>query len=256
MIAAGDHAGAARVASAFVVGQRQARRQQEDPYFNREARFHGALHSKHDDALPADAEELRRAGGMRWVEWAAGERAKDEEIKFQREFWLPVLEGWLANVERDFEGEGVKWVRSDLRREIKRLRRCLGFTQTPEERRERTRQRCERYGRARRLTDEPWPRLGAARLVDPVGRGGRTASGGRPRHRHAGSEAVSKRQAMGMEQTGERSDRHSVAGAGGPQARWAGDGDLFRRQRIRGVQVRQQVDDHGSREGPDVSLIV
>ena len=31
----------------------------------------------------------------------------------------------------------MKSVRSDLRREIKRLRRCLGFTQTPEERRER-----------------------------------------------------------------------------------------------------------------------
>ena len=149
MIAAGDHAGAARVASAFVAEQRQARKAQEtDPHLNREARFDGkrakfggAYHSKYDDAMPADAEELRRAGGMRWVEWAAGERTKEEAIKFEREFWLPVLERWLANVERDFEGEGVEWVRNDLRKEIKRLRRCLSVTQSPEERRERTRQR-------------------------------------------------------------------------------------------------------------------
>ena len=115
----------------------------------REARFGGALHSKHDDVLPADAEELRRAGGMRWLEWAAGERAKEESIKFEREFWLPTLERWLESADRDFEGEEIEWVRSDLRREIKRLRRCLGLTQSPEERRERTRQRVRAY-RARK----------------------------------------------------------------------------------------------------------
>ena len=77
-----------------------------------------------------------------------------------------------------------------------------------------------------------------------------------PRHRHAGSEAVSKRQAMGMEQTGERSDRHSVAGAGGPQARsvhdtYSGDsafGESRLRQRVTG---RSQTG-----KNTDVSLIV
>lgn len=136
----GDAVAAGREASRFVAGLRKARN--EKPYLHRESRFRGALHSKHDDTLPLDAVEFYRLPrGMRWLEWRAGELAKEEAIKTEREMWLPHLEDWLANLERDFEGEDVPSVRQRLTREIKRLRRCLGLTQSPEERRERTRQR-------------------------------------------------------------------------------------------------------------------
>jgi hypothetical protein len=118
-------------------------RNKDKPYLHRESRFRGGVWSKHDPIDPKDAGEFYRLGysAMRRIEWTAGERAKDEAIRFEREMWLPRLEDWLANLERDFEGEGVPFLRSYLRREIKRLRRCLGLTQSPEERRERTRQR-------------------------------------------------------------------------------------------------------------------
>ena len=81
-----------------MVGQRQARRQQEDPYYNR-----GGAHGAPQRARRRAASRRGRVEA-RWrhasVEWAAGKRAKDEEMIPAR-VWLPVLEGALANVERD-----------------------------------------------------------------------------------------------------------------------------------------------------------
>jgi hypothetical protein len=133
----GDAVGAGREASRFVAGLRNAK-----PYLHRESRFRGAVRSKYDDVLPLDAGEFYRLPrGMRWLEWRAGELAKEEAIRAEREMWLPHLEDWLANLERDFEGEDVPILRQRLTHEIKRLRHCLGIVQSPEERRERTRLR-------------------------------------------------------------------------------------------------------------------
>ena len=45
------------------------------------------------DWWPADPHEFL-AGGMSKIEWLAGQRARDEAIRNEREFWLPRLENW------------------------------------------------------------------------------------------------------------------------------------------------------------------
>ncbi len=144
LLAAGDKKGAARVASTFA----QLQRVQNTSCPPRETRLFTGAHSKHDDKHPADVRELIQAHGMRTIEWIVGQRAKDEAIRFTREDWLPRLERWLAEMEPEAETEkgrvAQRYWRGYLTREIKRLRRCLDITQSPDEVRAQTRERVRR----------------------------------------------------------------------------------------------------------------
>ena len=84
------------------------------------ARFKGYRKKAHTN--PPDFEAfLQQGGGMRKIEYAAGAKAAEEAIKFEREWWLPKLEGWLEIYGDD------EFLRGFLEHEIKRLRRCLGI---------------------------------------------------------------------------------------------------------------------------------
>ena len=134
MMAAGD------AASRFVAGLKR-----KPKMIGREAHFAPLGGERHANAAPPlDILELKRLGGMESVEWCAGEQAKDAEIQFQREMWLPRLERWLAAVETEDDPDRRFIMRSWLKEEIKRLRRCLGLTQSPEEKRAQTRERVRR----------------------------------------------------------------------------------------------------------------
>jgi hypothetical protein len=74
---------------------------------------------------------LITSGGVYRLE----EQAKDEVVREIRRAWLPQLEALLAAENLDL------LERAWLMAEIRRLRRSLGITQTPEERRARTRER-------------------------------------------------------------------------------------------------------------------
>jgi hypothetical protein len=80
---------------------------------------------------------LITSGGVYRLE----EQAKDEVVREIRRAWLPQLEALLAAENLDL------LERAWLMAEIRRLRRSLGITQTPEERRARTRERVLRAKR-------------------------------------------------------------------------------------------------------------
>ena len=97
------------------------------------------------DWWPADPHEFL-AGGMSKIEWLAGQRARDEAIRNEREFWLPRLESWREEHRDDPR------LRAALDQEINRLRRTLGIKQrTPDEIREQTRRRVQAYRKRQRL---------------------------------------------------------------------------------------------------------
>jgi hypothetical protein len=80
---------------------------------------------------PAPLRDLITGGGLHRLE----EQTKDEVVREFRKAWLPCLEALLA--EEDLDLMERAW----LMGEIRRLRRALGITQSPEERRARTRER-------------------------------------------------------------------------------------------------------------------
>jgi hypothetical protein len=81
------------------------------------------------------------------TEYAAGAKAAEEEIRFQRERWLPQLESWLQDprvhvIHRHF-----------LEKDIKRLRRCVGIRNPPltlEQRRAEVRERVRKHREKRK----------------------------------------------------------------------------------------------------------
>jgi hypothetical protein len=85
-------------------------------------------------------------GGMLKIECLAGQRARDEAIRSERELWLPRLVHW-----REAHGDDPG-VRAVLDGEIKRLRRTLGIRiqRTPDELREHTRRRVQAYRKRQR----------------------------------------------------------------------------------------------------------
>jgi hypothetical protein len=98
-----------------------------------------------------DAYEFFRVGGMWSVEHRAALVAAREAVKnavqFEREYYLPRIEAWLA-AERD------EMLRHFLTSELNRLRRALGLKQSDEERRAKTRARVARH-RAKKARQKP-----------------------------------------------------------------------------------------------------
>jgi hypothetical protein len=146
LIAAGDQKGAARVASTFVAQHVAANRHPQ-----RGNRRTNGYWSKHEDWRPLYAREFR-IGSMRKLEWIAGQRGRDEAIRFERELWLPRLKDWLAEAQQEGHEPTRFYLTSCLTTEIKRLQRCLGLKQSPEERRIKTRERVRVLRAARRAT--------------------------------------------------------------------------------------------------------
>jgi hypothetical protein len=90
------------------------------------------------DWSPTSVRQFVSGGGMRRLEYIAGERARDSAIKDVREWWLPRLERW--------HDAATKRGRALLAMEIKRLQRALGIKRwTAEEVRQQTRERVRRY---------------------------------------------------------------------------------------------------------------
>jgi hypothetical protein len=116
----------------------------------------GGILDKREDWQPLDAREfLDRRQGMRKLEYIAGQRGRDEAIRFERESWLPTLERWLEEARQEEDEKARDILTTSLEAEIKRLRRCLGLNvkQSPDERRAKTRERV-RALRASRLADQ------------------------------------------------------------------------------------------------------
>lgn len=135
LIAEGDLAEAGREAG------RMIRARMAGPPPRGDRRMLG-LERKAEVFYPATAEELIFGGGlhgsgMARLEYQAGMQARDEAIRGERERWLPQLEAWHAEAEAP--------LRYFLAKEIKRLRLGLGIKRTPDEVRQRTRERVRRY---------------------------------------------------------------------------------------------------------------
>jgi hypothetical protein len=107
-----------------------------------ESRFKGRR--KNQDGQPSNVRDFILLGGMRDIEYIAAARAADEAKRFEQEFYLPILERWLA------ENADDEFFAPYLRKEIKRLRRILGLRQPPAERRTATRDRVRKFRRGGR----------------------------------------------------------------------------------------------------------
>jgi hypothetical protein len=117
LVAAGDQKGAARAVSTFV-----AQLVAPDRHPQRGNRRTHGFWSKREDWRPLDAREFI-TGSMHKLEWIAGQRGRDEAIRFERELWLPRLEAWLAEVQREEHEFTRVYLTSCLTKEIKRLQR-------------------------------------------------------------------------------------------------------------------------------------
>jgi hypothetical protein len=89
---------------------------------------------------------------MERIEYAAAAKASEEAIRFEREYWLPVLERWREELkpEQFTDTWGYKFYQCRLDEEIKRLKRCLDIRQTPEEKRAKTRERVRKHRERKR----------------------------------------------------------------------------------------------------------
>jgi hypothetical protein len=117
---------------------------------------------KKSNGMPTDVEEFLRLGGMKNVEYVAASKAADEAKRFEQEFWLPILERWLAKLVETDDGDTLDDFFADLlRKEIKRLHRILGIHKSSAKQRAAVR---ERVRKSRVRTDEM-----AKRFIDAIG---------------------------------------------------------------------------------------
>jgi hypothetical protein len=112
-------------------------------------RFNG--HAK-DRKPPGNVSDFVFHSSMERIEYAAAAKAAEEAIRFEREYWLPVLERWRDELKPEqFIEEpgklGYNFYRVSLDQEIRRLKRCLDIRQNQEEKRVKT---CERVRRHRK----------------------------------------------------------------------------------------------------------
>jgi hypothetical protein len=106
----------------------------------RAGRFQGRR--KSDPGLTSDPFDYIKQGGIQRREHVAAAEAADQAIEHEREFWLPILEGWLA-------GEIDPCARQYVEQDVKRIRRALGIATPDEVKRAQTRERV-RLHRARK----------------------------------------------------------------------------------------------------------
>src|SRR5262245_7265608 len=95
---------------------------------------HGRGHRHHPPVSAHDPIAFLRTGGLEMAEAIAASEAAAAAVRAVRQYWLPILEEWLA-----LEPAGL--VRGYLETEVKRLRRRLGIKPTPAMVREQTRRR-------------------------------------------------------------------------------------------------------------------
>jgi hypothetical protein len=103
-------------------------------------RFQGRR--KSGPGFTSDPFDFIRQGGIRRREHVAATEAADLAIRYERERWLPVLEGWLA-------GEMYACSRQYVEQDVKRIRRAIGIATPDEVIRAQTRERV-RLHRARK----------------------------------------------------------------------------------------------------------
>jgi hypothetical protein len=117
-----------------------------------ESRFQGT--GTEDLGTPTSALEFLLHGGMRKQERVAVARAAGETLRFEREWWLPILEQWLAEetASPSLIGLAHTVTVADLKQEIKRLRRQLGVATPPAEVRAHNRDRVRRHRAKGRAT--------------------------------------------------------------------------------------------------------
>jgi hypothetical protein len=127
----------------------------------RAARFKG---TKNVPVYPDTGYEFLERGGMAAIENQAARKAAKEVIRFEQEHWLQELETFLAedrmlpeDMEFSFSSSvrpGInthpndmiaKLTRSGIKREVKRLRRILGYRQSAEDKRAKTRERVRKF---------------------------------------------------------------------------------------------------------------
>ena len=127
----------------------------------RAARFKG---TKDKTSWPDNGYEFKQQGGMQAIETRAARKAAKEAIRFEQEHWLQELETFLTedrmlpeDVEFSFS-ESVRpginthpndmvadLTRGEIKREVKRLRRILGYRQSADDKRAKTRERVRRF---------------------------------------------------------------------------------------------------------------
>ena len=127
----------------------------------RAARFKG---TKDNTSWPDNGYEFQQQGGMQAIETRAARKAAKQAIRFEQEYWLQQLETFLVedrmlpeDVEFSF-GSSVRQginthpndmvadlTRAGIKREVKRLRRILGYRQSADDKRAKTRERVRQF---------------------------------------------------------------------------------------------------------------
>jgi hypothetical protein len=127
----------------------------------RAARFKG---TKDKTSWPDNGYEFQQQGGMQAIETRAARNAAKRAIRFEQEYWLQQLETFLVedrmlpeDVEFSF-GSSVRQginthpndmvadlTRAGIKREVKRLRRILGYRQGADDKRAKTRERVRKF---------------------------------------------------------------------------------------------------------------
>jgi hypothetical protein len=129
------------IANAFAIGWMAATKK------GNASRFKGEK-KKRLTAEPGDIRQYVRQGGIRAIEYAAAAKAAEEAVRFERESWLPTLQGWLELCESD--KDMLFCFGFELKRDIKHIKRCLAIHPTPEERREKCKLRVRKHREAKR----------------------------------------------------------------------------------------------------------
>jgi hypothetical protein len=122
-----------------------------------ENRFKG--YRKNQDGQPFNVRDFILLGGMRDIEYIAAAKAADEAKRSEQEFYLPILERWLA------ENANDEFFSPYLRKEIKRLRRILRLRQPPEERKAATRDRVRKFRRGGRPVERTEAQIAEDQMI-------------------------------------------------------------------------------------------
>jgi hypothetical protein len=120
---------------------------------------------KNQGGIFSNVVDFINSGGMQQIEYVAAAEAAEEAKQFEREVWLPRLEGWLAAwLAKHGEGTIADIYTGQLRKEIKRLRRVLKIHKGSEEERAAVR---ERVRKSRQRTQAKWNYQGSIHYRPP-----------------------------------------------------------------------------------------